>query len=70
MTATLTTYAEQRIEALGLGDSPTNCSGVVAQDHPEGVRLLDGGGFDVVCRSEADVDRELQPIADWYAESE
>lgn len=66
----LKAYAESKIAELGLADSPTNCHGVVAQDADGGVRLTDGVGLDAVCRTEAEVDAELEAMAAWYAESE
>ena len=65
----LKAYAESEIARLGLGDTPTNCHGVAAYDHADGVRLSDGTGLDVVCRTADDVDAELEAVAEWYAES-
>lgn len=65
----LLAYAESEITRLGLGDSKTNCHGVAAYDHAAGVRLSDGVGLEVVCRTAAEVDAELGVMADWYAES-
>lgn len=64
---TLVDYAEAQIAALRLGDTPTNCNGVVA--HPveggsDAVRLSDGVGLDVVCRTKEEVDRELSEVRD------
>lgn len=66
---TLKAYAESEITRLGLGDTPANCHGVAAYDHEGGVRLSDGTGLDVVCRTTDDVDAELATVAEWYAES-
>ena len=64
-------YAESEIKRLGLGDTPTNCHGVAAYDAGDGaVRLSDGVGLDVVCRTADEIDTELEKMAAWYAESE
>lgn len=63
-------YAEAEIERLGLGDSETNCHGVVATLEEGGVRLGDGVGLDVLCTTKRQADAELKAMADWYAESE
>jgi len=65
----LQAYAESEIRRLGLGDTSTNCHGVAAYDHEGGVRLSDGTGLNVVCRTSEDVDSELAAVAEWYAES-
>lgn len=65
----LKTYAESEITRLGFGDTPSNCHGVAAYDHEGGVRLSDGTGLNVVCRTQSDVDSELAAVAEWYAES-
>jgi hypothetical protein len=65
----LLAYAESEIARLSLGDSETNCHGVVAQDYDGGVRLSDGIGLNVVCRTTEEIDDELEVMAEWYAES-
>lgn len=66
----LLAYAESKITELGLGDSETNCHGVSAYEYDgDAVRLSDGVGLNVVCRTEDDVDTELEEMAAWYAES-
>lgn len=69
--AAVLAYAQRRIVELGLGDSPTNCHGVVAEIYPETlhVRLTDGVGLDVLCQTEEHVEAELIAMARWYAES-
>lgn len=68
--ASLLTYAESEIKRLKLGDTPTNCHGVVALETDAGaVRLSDGVGLNVICRSIDDVDTELKEMASFYAES-
>jgi hypothetical protein len=65
-------YAEERIEALGLGDGgPLGTEFVVAYDDAgEGaVRISDGHGEEV-CTSRAAVDAALKAWADWIAEGE
>lgn len=72
-TTNLLSYAETEIERLGLGDSPTNCHGVAAYEvegDAAAVRLSDGTGLNVVCRTTDDVDAELEAMAEWYAEAE
>ena len=66
----LLSYAETEITRLGLGTSLTNCHGVAAyevESDPAAVRLSDGAGLNVVCRTTDDVDAELSAMADWYA---
>lgn len=73
MTASeLLTYAESEIKRLNLGDTPTNCHGVAAYE-VEGetaVRLSDGVGLNVNCRTTDDIDTELEEMVAFYAESE
>lgn len=71
MTTTLMAYAEAEIKRLNLGDTPTNCHGVaVYDDAGEGaVRLSDGTGLNVTCRTTEEIDTELEAVAEWYAEA-
>lgn len=62
-------YAEQEIERMALGDSETNCHGVVAHIASDGVRLSDGVGLDVTVTTQAEIDSELAAMAAWYAEA-
>lgn len=64
----LTTYAEAEIVRLGLGDGKTNCHGVAAYYVEGGVRLSDGVGLNVVCRTRDDVDTELEEMTTFYAQ--
>lgn len=69
-TLELVAYADSEIRRLGLGDSPTNCHGVAAYDAGEGaVRLSDGVGLNVTCRTTDEIDAELEEMAEWYAEN-
>lgn len=65
----LLAYAESEIKRLKMGDSPTNCHGVVAYEVDGGVRLSDGVGLDVVCVNKDAIDTELEEMANFYAES-
>lgn len=67
----LLSHANAEIARLKLGDSPTNCHGVVAYDDAgdSAIRLSDGTGLNVVCRTTDEIDAELSEMADWYAES-
>ena len=64
----LHSYAESEIKRLGLGDSPTNCHGVVAHLEGDRVRLSDGVGLNELVSTRDQVDRELAAVAEWYAE--
>jgi hypothetical protein len=68
-TQELTDYAEKEIARLGLGDSETNCHGVVAYAENGGCRLSDGVGLNVTCTTTDEIDAELEEMATWYAES-
>lgn len=65
----LLSYAEAEIKRLSLGDTAANCHGVAAYEHESGVRLSDGAGLNVVCRTSDEVDSELEAMATWFAES-
>lgn len=69
-TEQLKRYAEEQIEALGLGHGgELGTEFVVAYDDagPGKVRISDGHGQDI-CDSEAEVDASLQAWVDWIAE--
>ena len=70
-TIKLKAHAEKEIKRLKLGDSPTNCHGVVAYDDAGdgAIRLSDGTGLNEVCRTIKEIDGHLGAMADWYAES-
>lgn len=60
---TLLDYAREEIARLGLGDTPSNCHGLVAnpaEDGGKAVRISDGVGFDEVCETQAEVDEVLE----------
>ena len=69
----LIAYAEAEIGRLGLGDSPTNCHGVIAlpvEGDDGAIRLTDGVGLNAVVRTTDDIDTELEAMAGWYDEAE
>lgn len=64
-TTELLEYATKEIARLGLGDTPTNCHGIVAQiTTDDGVRLVDGVGLNVECYGVEKINAVLQQMAD------